>query len=124
MVEAHPSAQAPNQQHDLATPMDAVSFFVTGTAEIVGSIPIPSFCKMTAIKTRVQTLMDLFKLLMLSGQFWEEGPDMPIAMDYGCAVSISSTSFLIINKRDIREFDAAFESGKPTSNTNWKDSAT
>ena len=68
--------------------------------------------------------MDLFKLLMLSGQFWEEGPDMPIAMDYGCAVSISSTSFLIINKRDIREFDAAFESGKPTSNTNWKDSAT
>ena len=57
-------------------------------------------------------------------QFWEEGPDLPIAMDYGCAVSISSTTFLIISKRDVREFDAAFDAGKPTSNSNWKDSAT
>ena len=57
-------------------------------------------------------------------QFWEEGPDLPIAMDYGCAVSISSTTFLIISKRDVREFDAAFDAGKPTSDSNWMDSAT
>ena len=42
-VGAQTSARAPRQRQDLATPMDAVSFFVTGTAEIVGSIPIPFF---------------------------------------------------------------------------------
>ena len=57
-------------------------------------------------------------------QFWEKGPDLPIAMDYGCAVSISSSAFLIISKREVREFDAAFDSGNPTSNSNWMDSAT
>ena len=34
-VGAQASARAPRQRQDLATPMDAVSFFVTSTAEIV-----------------------------------------------------------------------------------------
>ena len=40
MVVAHPSAQAPNQQHDLATPMDAVSFILIIT-KVVGTFNIP-----------------------------------------------------------------------------------
>ena len=35
MVGAQTSARAPRQRQDLATTMDAVSFFVTVTAEIV-----------------------------------------------------------------------------------------
>ena len=35
MVGAQASAQAPRQRQDLATTMDAVSFFVTVTTEIV-----------------------------------------------------------------------------------------
>ena len=57
-----------------------------------------------------------------SQKFWEKGPDLPISMEYGCAVSISSTAFMIVSKSEVRVFEGAFEPENPTSNSNWMDS--
>ena len=48
---------------------------------------------------------------------WQEGPALPITMDYPCAVTISSTSFFGIFGYDIREFDAAVAGS--TSSDGW-----
>ena len=63
------------------------------------------------------------EFLPYNSQSWETGPDLQIPMDFGCAVSISSTAFMIISKKDIRVFDASFYPENPTSNLNWMDQA-
>ena len=52
-VEAHQSARAPRQHQDLATTMDAVSFFVTVIAEILpdGTNTNSFFLAKAALKT-------------------------------------------------------------------------
>ena len=47
---------------------------------------------------------------------WESGPNLPISMIYGCAVSISSSAFMIIYRRDVRVFEEAFD---PAFSNNW-----
>merc|ERR1719264_2035108 len=59
---------------------------------------------------------------------WQEGPALPVAMFYPCAVTISPTSFLSIfgthhtihqGEPYIREFDAAIAG--PTSIEGWRE---
>ena len=40
---------------------------------------------------------------------WQEGPALPVDMDEPCAVTITDTSFLVIQGTDIHEFEAASE---------------
>ena len=49
----------------------------------------------------------------------QEGPGLPVDMNYPCAVSITPSSFLTIHGRDIREFDAAV--AKRTRREGWED---
>ena len=60
---------------------------------------------------------------------WQEGPTLPVdteitwempEMVLPCAVGITTTSFLVILRTDIREFDAA--TAGPTSNEGWRES--
>ena len=92
-------------------------YIIGGTSSPYTSEFYPAMATTTSTTTTTTTTTT-------AKQFWEEGPDLPIAMDYGCALSISSSAFMIISKRDVRVFEAAFESGKPTSNNNWMDSTT
>ena len=49
---------------------------------------------------------------------WQKGPEIPVQMKYGpCAVAISTTSFLVVHEKEIREFDAS--TAGPTSNQGW-----
>ena len=50
---------------------------------------------------------------------WQEGPALPVEIDYPCVVVITSTSFLSIFNRNIHEFDAAISG--PTSSEGWKE---
>jgi len=57
---------------------------------------------------------------LAAGQMqWQEGPALPVDMNYPCSVKISPTSFLSIYGTDIREFDAAIAG--PTSNDGWQE---
>ena len=50
---------------------------------------------------------------------WQEGPTLPEDMDYGpCAVTITTTSFLVIQGWNIHEFNAEFN---PTSIEGWRE---
>ena len=50
---------------------------------------------------------------------WREGPTLPEDMDYGpCAVTITTTSFLVIQGWNIHEFNAEFN---PTSIEGWRE---
>merc|ERR1712228_676503 len=51
---------------------------------------------------------------------WQQGPRLPQAMYYFCAVPVSPTKFLTINGDKIHEFDAAIAG--PTSEEGWRDS--
>ena len=50
---------------------------------------------------------------------WQEGPALPVGMEYPCAVRITPNSFLSIHGTDIREFDAAIAG--PTSSEGWRE---
>ena len=49
---------------------------------------------------------------------WTPGPDIPVDMEYPCAVSISSLNFLIIDRTDIREYQVDILD--PTSKSGWQ----
>merc|ERR1712228_239999 len=51
---------------------------------------------------------------------WQQGPRLPQAMYYFCAVPVSPTKFLTIDGDKIHEFDAAIAG--PTSEEGWRDS--
>ena len=60
------------------------------------------------------------ELLRAGSSSWEQGPTIPVPMEYGpCAVAISRTSFLAIYKREIREFDTIIAG--PTSSQGWRE---
>ena len=62
------------------------------------------------------------EVLPAGSNTWEEGPEIPVQMGTGpCAVAISATSFLVFNKKEIREFDAS--TAGPTSNQGWSEEA-
>ena len=48
---------------------------------------------------------------------WQEGPSLPVQMEHPLAVQITNTSFLVIHRTSIFEFDAAIAG--PTSNKGW-----
>ena len=50
---------------------------------------------------------------------WQEGPTLPVNMNRPCAVPITTTSFLAIHGRDVREFDVVIAG--PTSNNGWRE---
>ena len=50
---------------------------------------------------------------------WQEGPALPVDMDYPCAVEITPTSFHSIYGTYIREFNAAIAG--PTSIEGWRE---
>ena len=50
---------------------------------------------------------------------WQEGPVLPVNMSHPCTVKISPSSFLVIQGRNIREFDAAIAG--PTSVEGWRE---
>ena len=52
---------------------------------------------------------------------WTQGPTLPVGMRGPCAVTISKTSILVIERNNIHEFDAAVAG--PTSNNGWQDAA-
>ena len=53
-------------------------------------------------------------------QNWVSGPQLPVEMKYGpCSVVISETSFLVIEGRDIREYQVDIEN--PTSDDGWQE---
>merc|ERR1712061_749634 len=52
---------------------------------------------------------------------WQQGPRLPQAMTSFCAVPVSPTKFLTINRDKIHEFDAAI-AGPATSEEGWRDS--
>ena len=49
---------------------------------------------------------------------WQQGPPLPVVMDYFCAVQITNTSFITVNGDEIHEFDAAIAG--PTSEEGWR----
>ena len=54
---------------------------------------------------------------------WTEGPNLPkdvSSSQRGCAVPVSATSFIYINKRAIREYKI-YDIAKPTSSQGWVD---
>ena len=57
---------------------------------------------------------------LAAGQMqWQEGPALPVEMAFPCAVAITPTSFLAIDRTDIREFDTAIAG--PTSSEGWRE---
>ena len=50
---------------------------------------------------------------------WQQGPALPLDMEYHCEVAIKATSFLAIQGDDIREFDTAIAG--PTSSEGWRE---
>ena len=48
---------------------------------------------------------------------WTQGPSLPSADNYGCAISISATSFIYINNGVIREYEIDIEN--PTTSGGW-----
>merc|ERR1712061_877137 len=51
---------------------------------------------------------------------WQQGPRLPMAMKYFCAVPVTESRFITINGDEIHEFDAAIAG--PTSEEGWRDS--
>ena len=49
---------------------------------------------------------------------WQQGPSLPMAMSYLCAIPITPTSFITIHKDKIHEFDAAIAG--PKSAEGWR----
>ena len=49
---------------------------------------------------------------------WVAGPEIPVDMNYPCALSISQLSFLIIYGNDIREYDV--DISNPLSSSGWQ----
>ena len=65
------------------------------------------------------SLSSTTELLRAGSSTWEQGPPLPLHMRYSpCAVAISSTSFLAIYEREIREFDISIAG--PTSSKGWR----
>ena len=50
---------------------------------------------------------------------WQHGPTLPVNMNRPCAVPITTTSFLAIHGRDVREFDVVIAG--PTSSKGWRE---
>lgn len=62
------------------------------------------------------------EVLPAGSSSWEQGPRIPVEMFYGpCAVAISTTSFIVFYRKEIREFDAS--TAGPTSNQGWAEEA-
>ena len=73
------------------------------------------------------------EVLPAGSKTWEQGPEFPrymsspgspkfqVRMATPCAVAISTTSFLVICEKEIREFDAS--TAGPTSNQGWAEEA-
>ena len=58
--------------------------------------------------------------LPLGSKDWVSGPQLPVEMRYGpCSVVISDTSFLVIEERNIREYQVDIEN--PTSDDGWQE---
>ena len=49
---------------------------------------------------------------------WTAGPEIPLDMDYPCAIKISDLSFLVIHNTDILEYQVDILD--PTSNSGWQ----
>ena len=57
--------------------------------------------------------------LRANSRSWVQGPQLPVAMDWGpCAAPISADSFLIVHERFVFEFDTRVAG--PTSNAGWR----
>ena len=102
--------------HSSAVALTDGVFILGGTGSPYTSEFLPS----TSLTARILPSATLNRAETRS-HLWEEGPALPISMDYGCAVAISDKAFMIINNGDIREFEIS--SGNPTSYSNWKASS-
>ena len=71
---------------------------------------------MTLCKHRMGSTTEL---LRAGSSTWEKGPLIPVEMLSPCAVAISSTSFLAIYGREIREFDTKIAG--PLSRQGWRE---
>ena len=59
------------------------------------------------------------EFLLAGSRSWEQGPPIPVQMFTPCAVAISGERFLVIEGKEVREFDVSIAG--PTRSQGWKE---
>ena len=99
-------------------------------ASRMGNLTMPRYMSASASLNSVGTFIvggfdseilggDTTDFLAAGSMQWQQGPPLPALMNSPCAVTITDTSFLVIEDDSIHEFDSAIAG--PTSREGWRE---